>query len=44
MWHDSAVAREHLVDGYDQRLLRPAVTMDDLLDILAAHHVEIDLR
>ncbi|WP_239314196.1 barstar family protein, partial [Plantactinospora mayteni] len=44
VWHDSTVAREHLVNGYDQRLLHPTITMDDLLDVLAAHHVEIDPR
>ena len=44
VWHDSAVAREHLVAGYDQRRLRPATTMEHLLDMLAEHNVEIDLR
>jgi hypothetical protein len=44
VWHDSAVAREHLVPGYDQRLLGPAVTLADVLDILTAHHIDLDLR
>jgi hypothetical protein len=44
VWHNSAVAREHLVVGYDQRQLGPATTLEYLLDMLTAHHVEIDLR
>nr|BFE72103.1 hypothetical protein GCM10020092_054040 [Actinoplanes digitatis] len=44
VWHDSAVAREHLVAGYDPRRLGPAITLDYLLDMLEAHHVKIDLR
>jgi RNAse (barnase) inhibitor barstar len=44
VWHDSAVARERLVAGYDRRRLGPAITLEYLLDMLAAHNVEIDLR
>ncbi|MGW0504092.1 barstar family protein [Micromonospora sp. NPDC003241] len=44
VWHESAVAREHLVAGYDRRRLGPAITLDDLLAMLAAHHVKVDLR
>ncbi|MEV4134185.1 barstar family protein [Dactylosporangium sp. NPDC049742] len=44
VWHDSAVARAHLVVGYDRRRLGPAVTLEYLLDMLTAHQVEIDLR
>jgi RNAse (barnase) inhibitor barstar len=44
VWHDSSVAREHLVAGYDRRRLGPAVTLEYLLGMLADHHVEIDLR
>ncbi|MFD6752144.1 barstar family protein [Micromonospora gifhornensis] len=44
VWHDSAVARTHLVAGYDGRRLAPATTLDDLLDILAAQQVDVDLR
>ncbi len=44
VWHDSAVARAHLVAGYDGRRLAPATTLDDLLAIFAAHQVEVDLR
>ncbi|MFI5835840.1 barstar family protein [Micromonospora sp. NPDC051300] len=44
VWHDSAVARDHLVAGYDRRRLAPAVTVECLLGIFADHDVEIDLR
>jgi hypothetical protein len=44
VWHDSAVAREHLVPGYDRHRLSPAITLDYLLDMLTEHQVEIDLR
>ncbi|GAB1639926.1 barstar family protein [Krasilnikovia sp. MM14-A1259] len=44
VWHDSAVARERLVAGYDPRRLGPAITLEYLLDTLEAHHIEIDLR
>jgi len=44
VWHDSAVVREHLVAGYDRRRLGPAITLENLLDMLAAHHVKLDLR
>ncbi|WP_233599017.1 barstar family protein [Amycolatopsis sp. WAC 01375] len=44
VWHDSAVAREHLVGGYDRRRLAPAITLEDLLDLLAEHRIGIDLR
>jgi RNAse (barnase) inhibitor barstar len=43
-WHDSIVAREHLVEGYDRRRLGPAVSLQYLLDLLAAKQVEIELR
>jgi RNAse (barnase) inhibitor barstar len=43
-WHDSAIARQHLVAGYDRRRLCPAITMDHLLDMLTAGNVEIELR
>jgi barstar (barnase inhibitor) len=43
VWHDSAVAREHLVAGYDRRELAPATTLEDLLAMLAEDRVEIDL-
>ncbi|MEV6348693.1 barstar family protein [Actinoplanes sp. NPDC051851] len=43
-WHDSSVAREHLVAGYDRRRLSPAVTLRHLLDLLAKGRVEVDLR
>lgn len=39
VWHDSAVAREHLVVGYDRRRLGPAIAMEHLLDMLAAHQI-----
>ena len=44
VWHESAVARKHLVAGYDRRRLGPATTVEHLLGILTAHHIEIDLR
>jgi RNAse (barnase) inhibitor barstar len=44
VWHDSAVAREHLVAGYDRRRLGPMITLEYLLDMLTEHDVEIDLR
>ncbi|MEH0841254.1 barstar family protein [Micromonospora sp. CPCC 205711] len=44
VWHDSAVARQRLVAGYDRRLLGPATTMGYLLDMFGEHHVEVDLR
>ncbi|WP_410663467.1 barstar family protein [Amycolatopsis sp. lyj-84] len=44
VWHNSAVAREHLVGGYDRRRLSPAITLEDLLVLLAEHHIEVDLR
>jgi RNAse (barnase) inhibitor barstar len=43
-WHDSAVAREHLVDGYDHRRMEPAVTFDYLIDLLTSNGVEVDQR
>jgi hypothetical protein len=44
VWHDSAIAHEHLVVGYDRRRLSPAVTLKYLLDMLTARGIEIDLR
>ncbi|MET7397877.1 barstar family protein [Dactylosporangium sp. NPDC005572] len=44
VWHDSAVAREHLVPGYDHRRLAPAVTFGYLLELLVAHRVDVELR
>jgi RNAse (barnase) inhibitor barstar len=44
VWHDSAVAREHLVDGYDRRRLGPAVSFNYLMDLLTTYGMEIDLR
>ncbi|MFD7660398.1 barstar family protein, partial [Actinosynnema sp. NPDC059797] len=44
VWHDSAVARGHLVAGHDRRRSEPAITLAHLLDVLAAHRVEVDLR
>jgi hypothetical protein len=44
VWHDSNVAREHLVTGYDRYRLGPATTLEYLLAMLAEHHVDIDLR
>jgi RNAse (barnase) inhibitor barstar len=44
VWHDSTTAREHLLDGYDRRRLRHGTPMNHLLDLLTAHHIDIDLR
>ncbi|WP_205718762.1 barstar family protein [Actinomadura sp. WMMA1423] len=44
VWHDSAVARRHLVAGYDRRRHAPAVTLDVLLGLLAERGIDIDLR
>ncbi|BCJ41339.1 hypothetical protein GCM10010168_89010 [Actinoplanes ianthinogenes] len=44
IWHDSEVARRHLVPGYDRRDWCPAVTMDHLLAWLAEDGVEVELR
>jgi RNAse (barnase) inhibitor barstar len=44
VWHDSAVAGEHLVASYDRRRLGPAITLEYLLGMLATRHVETDLR
>lgn len=44
VWHDSAVAREHLVPGYDRHRYEPAVTLDHLRQMLTAHGVEVHLR
>ncbi|GAA2467923.1 barstar family protein [Winogradskya humida] len=43
-WHDSAVAREHLVAGYDRHRHGPAVTLGYLLGMFAEHGVDVDLR
>ncbi|GAB3899118.1 hypothetical protein GCM10029964_084580 [Kibdelosporangium lantanae] len=44
VWHNSAVAREHLVVGYDRRSLGLAITLEYLLDMLIEHRIEVDLR
>lgn len=44
VWHDSAVARKHLVVGYDRRRLGPAITLEYLLGILTEHRIEVELR
>ncbi|GAA4589082.1 hypothetical protein GCM10023107_11630 [Actinoplanes octamycinicus] len=43
IWHDSEVARRHLVPGYDRRDWCPAVTMDHLL-AWPEDGVEVELR
>ncbi|NUT47401.1 MAG: hypothetical protein HOV94_08840 [Saccharothrix sp.] len=44
VWHDSAVAREHLVVDHDRRGQAPPVPLEYLLGMFAEHHVEVDLR
>lgn len=44
VWHDSAVARQHLVAGYDRHRYAPAVTLDSLLQMFTEHGVDVELR
>ncbi|MEV0901065.1 hypothetical protein [Actinoplanes sp. NPDC049802] len=44
IWHDSAVARAHLVPGYDRHTWRPALTFDDLVRFLIREGVELELQ
>ncbi|MGW0594947.1 barstar family protein [Streptosporangium sp. NPDC002607] len=49
IWHHADVVRRHLISGYDrpahvQRSWRPAITLNDLLDILAKGGADIDMR
>ncbi|MEU8243313.1 barstar family protein [Actinoplanes missouriensis] len=44
IWHDAAVARAALKPGYDRRWWAPALTMDQLLGLLTAAGVDVDLR
>jgi hypothetical protein len=44
VWHDSAVARAHLVPGYDRRRWAPAITLDEVVGWLAEAGVEVDPR
>ncbi len=44
IWHDSAVARAHLVAGYDRKSWSSAVTFDDLVDWLTRDGVQLELR
>ncbi|BBH63405.1 hypothetical protein ACTI_00900 [Actinoplanes sp. OR16] len=44
IWHDAAVATASLKPGYDRRWWAPALTMDQLLGLLAADGVEVDMR
>ncbi|MEU4563890.1 barstar family protein [Actinoplanes sp. NPDC023936] len=44
IWHDAAVARAALKPGYDRRWWAPALTMEQLLDLLTAAGVDVDLR
>ncbi|QKW40104.1 barstar family protein [Actinomadura sp. NAK00032] len=44
VWHNSAVARQHLVPRYGRHRHAPAVTLDTLLEMLTAHGIEVDLR
>lgn len=43
IWHESAVARAALKPGYDRRWWAPALTMDQLLGLLAAAGVDVEL-
>lgn len=44
IWHDSEVARTHLVSGYDRKSWLPAVTFDDLVRYLTEDGVQLELR
>jgi hypothetical protein len=44
IWHDSAVARTHLVPGFDRKSWLPAVTFDDLVRYLGEDGVPVELR
>jgi hypothetical protein len=44
VWHHSAVARQHLVAGYDRHRYAPAVTLDFLLQMFTEHSVDVELR
>lgn len=44
VWHNSEVARTHLVSGYDRMAWLPAVTFDTLVRFLGEEGVELELR
>ncbi|WP_433153468.1 barstar family protein [Actinomadura nitritigenes] len=44
VWHDSAVARRHLIAGHDRHRHAPTVTLDTLLEMLTAHGIDVELR
>ncbi|MFC5922750.1 hypothetical protein [Micromonospora vulcania] len=44
IWHNSEVARSHLVSGYDRKSWLPVVTFDDLVRHLTGDGVQLELR
>ncbi|MEU8803867.1 barstar family protein [Spirillospora sp. NPDC048819] len=44
LWHNSAVARQHLAAGHDRHRHAPAVTLDTLVQMLTAHLIDVELR
>ncbi|MEV4510867.1 hypothetical protein AB0K00_18075 [Dactylosporangium sp. NPDC049525] len=44
IWHNSEVARTHLVPGFDRKSWMPAVTFDDLVRYLIEDGVQLELR
>jgi len=44
IWHDSEVARTHLVSGCDRKSWLPAVTFDDIVRSLTKDGVQLELR
>ncbi|GIE78502.1 hypothetical protein Aph02nite_44520 [Actinoplanes philippinensis] len=44
IWHDSSVARAHLVPGYDRFTWRAALTFDYLVQFLIEEGVKVELR
>jgi hypothetical protein len=44
VWHDSELARTHLIPGYDRKGWLPATTFDDLVRCLTEDGVHVELR
>lgn len=44
IWHNSEVARTHLVTGYDRKSWQPTVTFNDLVRYLTEDGVQLELR
>jgi hypothetical protein len=44
VWHHASVARGHLVPGHEGRGWTPAPIMDDVLNLLRARQIDVELR